>query len=358
MIRIHAIRTQRPHWGEHSGSLQFVKHIDRKRFLMNIYEASDSDADFPFRNEELRIWLRKRVQQNGMGFYKLSDLVAEWKAAKRIMGRKIDILHYLDGEHTAQYLPRLFHILPKGSTRLIASFHQPPELLASLTIKSIVSRLDFAVLVSPQQLMYFGDLLPENRIVVILHGIDTKYFYPAETKRNSNHFRCITVGHWLRDFQVLKETAKKLANEKDIEFRVITSKRTGPQFTGLEDMKNVSLFREHLEDAQLLEEYQNADLLFLPLTDATANNALLEGIACGLPVLTTDLPSMREYVPGDEAILIQGNQPQDFADAILHLRNHSSIRQKMGNEARKRALELDWSRIVGEYESLYLNAAQ
>ena len=48
-----------------------------------------------------------------------------------------------------------------------------------------------------------------------------------------------------------------------------------------------------LSDLALAETFRQADVLFLPLQDATANNARLEGLASGLPVVTTDLPAVR-----------------------------------------------------------------
>ena len=48
--------------------------------------------------------------------------------------------------------------------------------------------------------------------------------------------------------------------------------------------------------------YQGADLLLLPLIDATANNTLLEGLACGLPVLASDLTGVRDYAPDSHTL--------------------------------------------------------
>jgi len=89
------------------------------------------------------------------------------------------------------------------------------------------------------------------------------------------------------------------------------------------------------------------------LIKATANLALLEGMACGLPVLSTGLPSVKEYAPGSEAILIDNNDPDSFIDVIRHLADDAHARQTMSVEARKRAEELDWRNIALQYEALY-----
>jgi glycosyltransferase involved in cell wall biosynthesis len=144
---------------------------------------------------------------------------------------------------------------------------------------------------------------------------------------------------------------------KNIEFHVVISKRTGPGLTGLEDLTNVTLYRDHLDDAEFLEQYQQSDILFLPLLQCTANNALLEGIACGLPVVSTCLPSMKAYLPGKEAILIKDNDPKQFVDAILHLVRNPTDRRNMARAARKRAEELNWRNIAPQYEAIYSKLA-
>ena len=100
--------------------------------------------------------------------------------------------------------------------------------------------------------------------------------------------------------------------------------------------------------------YQQSDLLLQPMRGATANNAILEGIACGLPVVSSDLDSIKAYVSGTEAILIPENKPELFADALLNLYQNSDMRKEMAANARRRASELSWQNIAIEYEKMYL----
>jgi len=352
-VNIHLIRTQRPHWGAYSGINQFLKYVNHDRYKIDVYIASDNDEDFPIQNKLVRRFLRYMVQRNGMQYYKLSDLSAEIKAFRKCWRENVDIVHYVDGEHSAQYLPWICKLPLRIRPKIVATFHQTPEFLDLLTNRSVISRLDYITVVSPQQVPYFSELLPSDRIRLILHGIDTDYFKPGNSPKEANKFKCVTVGHWRRDFKTVREVAEKLATYKDIEFHIVTSKRTGPRLTGLEDLTNVKLYRDNIDDAELLKQYQEADILFLPLLESTANNAILEGIACGLPVVSTYLPSVKAYLPGKEAILIKDNDPQQFVDAILHLAHNREYRKIMGQEARKRAEELDWRNIAPQYEAVY-----
>jgi glycosyltransferase involved in cell wall biosynthesis len=268
------------------------------------------------------------------------------------LDHSIDIIHYLDGEHTAQYLP-LFYKKFHCRTRIIAMYHQPPDLLNILTRKDVIRKLDAAIVVSPEQIPYFKAIMEPEKIFLILHGIDTNYFKPGAQLKADGKFRCITVGHYLRDFKVLRSVAEKLSVYHDIEFTVVDSGKTGPQELGIEDLANVLVYRNSITDDELLKLYQQSQVLFLPLQQTTANNALLEGLSCGIPIVSTLLPSITAYVSEEQAFLIENNEVDQLADALLYLYKNPSERKKMGNASRKRAEELDWQRIAPLYEEVY-----
>jgi glycosyltransferase involved in cell wall biosynthesis len=348
VVDVHLIRTFWPHWGKHSGINQFVRYIDQGNYRIEEQVVSDSDDDFPIKNTSIRYFLRGLVWSwKRMDWYKLSDLWAEIKAFRRCCVRQVYVLHYLDGDHSALFLPGLLKRFGGVRPKVVASYHQPPDILASIIPRNVIEELDFIVTVSPDQVAYFETIVGPQRVRLILHGIDTGFFRPGKLPKESKKFRCITVGFWLRDFNTLREVANRLTGYRDIEFHVVSS-----QADGLRNLPNVKLYTG-IDDSQLLKLYQQSDILFLPLLQSTANNTLLEGIACGLPVVSTWLPSVKAYLPGEEAILIHDNDPEEFVKAILHLARDRMDRENMSGAARKRAEELDWRNIALQYEAIY-----
>jgi len=79
---------------------------------------------------------------------------------------------------------------------------------------------------SPSQRTYFQGLVAEEKISVILHGVDTDFFFPAIQERKMGPLRCITVGHWLRDWKMFGEVAERLPT---LEFHVLTARETGAE---------------------------------------------------------------------------------------------------------------------------------
>jgi glycosyltransferase involved in cell wall biosynthesis len=340
---LHVIQTLYPHWGRHSGIHQFLRHLDPARFQVEIHAAADGDDDFPLRHPAVRRRLRGLVQRGGMSWYKLSDLRAEASAFLRCWSGRADLVHYLDGEHSAQYLPTL----PRRGVPVVASFHQPPELLGGVLADRAVRRLDRAVAVSPTQVPWLAERLGPERVELILHGIDTGFFRPREREKPADGpFRCITVGHYLRDFTAVGEVARRLAGH-GFAFDVVTNRATG-----LEGLPGIHRHQD-VDDGRLLALYQQADALLLPVTQSTANNALLEGIACGLPVVSSRLPSIEAYVPDGTALLVEGNDPAGLARAVRRLRDEPDLARALGRRSRERAEELSWERIAPRYEALY-----
>jgi glycosyltransferase involved in cell wall biosynthesis len=349
---VRALYTRYPHWGAYSGVKQLFRHLDPSRFAIDAHAVSDDDGDFPRSPSAVRERLRARVQRRGMPWYKLSDLAAELRALPGCLLGRADIVHFFDGEHSAQYLPRWLKGARLGRPKLVATYHQMPDMLEGLLAKDVVARLDHVTLVSPAQLPYFRVLLPADRVQVILYGIDTDFFAPPPSReKQATAFTTITTGHWMRDWTAVRAVAEAFRAEPSFTFHVVTDRPTG-----LDDVTNVVIHR-NVDDATLRALYQAADCLFLPLLGATANNALLEGIACGLPVVSTALPSVRAYLPGGEAILVDRNDPRLLGDALVRLRRDAGLRTTMGVRARARAEELSWARVARDYERLYARLA-
>jgi glycosyltransferase involved in cell wall biosynthesis len=346
-MKIHLLHTHYPHWGAYSGSCQFLKYLDLQSFHVDIHPASDSDNDFPIRQKIFRHYISCLFTTPKMPWYKLSDLFAEFLALGKWLKGGVDILHYLDGEHSARFLPRLSHRISYHRPVMIANYHQPNEIIAPLVLPEVVAALDAVVVMAPNQADYFQHFIPPEKIHFIPHGIDTLFFQPDEKIKEREKLKCITVGHWLRDYPVLRKTAEILVDHPSIEFHVISGKSAG-----LDGLENIT-HHQGLSDTQLRKSYQQANILFLPLTQCTANNALLEGMACGLPVVATDLPAIKTYVSGDGALLISKNNPQRFAEAILELFHHPEKRIQMGRAARKKAETLNWLYIARQYQHLY-----
>jgi glycosyltransferase involved in cell wall biosynthesis len=85
------------------------------------------------------------------------------------------------------------------------------------------------------------------------------------------------------------------------------------------------------------------------------SNAVLEGMAAGVPMLVTDVGGNAEAVTDDECgRVVNPNSLSEIADAIVALSNDGNTRQRMGAAAKVRVEKLfSLDACVDQYASLY-----
>ena len=104
------------------------------------------------------------------------------------------------------------------------------------------------------------------------------------------------------------------------------------------------------------EYLRAADLLALPSRAEGMSNALLEAMACGIPVVASDLPANREVVgrDGRTGWLVAPGDPAALAGAMERLVQSPSLRREIGAAARVIVQnQFDIQRVTDRYLSLY-----
>lgn len=98
-----------------------------------------------------------------------------------------------------------------------------------------------------------------------------------------------------------------------------------------------------------------ASISCLPSYREGLPKALLEAMAAGLPCVTTDVPGCREAVRhGDNGLLVPARDPQALADALKQLISDQTMRQRMGERGRARAVsEFSSEWVVQQTLGLY-----
>jgi glycosyltransferase involved in cell wall biosynthesis len=82
--------------------------------------------------------------------------------------------------------------------------------------------------------------------------------------------------------------------------------------------------------------YPVCDLTVLPSLFEGTPNALLESMACGVPVVATDVSDNRELVPdGEVGFIVPSGDIRQLRDRILLLLESQSLRERMARRARE-----------------------
>jgi glycosyltransferase involved in cell wall biosynthesis len=115
------------------------------------------------------------------------------------------------------------------------------------------------------------------------------------------------------------------------------------------------VLHDNIQASSLLYLYQRAQVAFLPLTDAVANNSILEALACGVPVVTTDVGGTRDYVTPDCGFLIAPGNTNIYTDRLMSLLHQEDLRLRMAKAARARAEQFSWDEVADTMIHLYID---
>jgi glycosyltransferase involved in cell wall biosynthesis len=236
---------------------------------------------------------------------------------------------------------------------LVFVAHQPPAWYRlNWRDFRVFDHVGAVVCLSSNQADFFESVC-ECRVIRLHHGVCHHYFQPAGGDFTAtNPPRLLFVGLWLRDFAVLEASMAELwrrCPELRLDCVVPNHGRNDPAVFRLARDARVH-WHESLPPESLRALYQQALLLFLPLIDATANNAIVEAVACGLPVVTSDVGGVSEYLPAGGGTLCPAGDSGAHVSAVIDWLENPVRRFEAAKVLRVHAVErLDWNCIAVEF---------
>lgn len=97
------------------------------------------------------------------------------------------------------------------------------------------------------------------------------------------------------------------------------------------------LFKGKLPHCSIPDYLNCADVFVMPTLHEGCCNAVIEAMACGLPIISSDRPFNHDILDSSCAVLIDPMNVRDIADAIRQLKNDPRRRQRLCENALKRA---------------------
>jgi glycosyltransferase involved in cell wall biosynthesis len=290
--------------------------------------------------------LLKHLASSRHNPYDSNSVNKEFEIFLHIIKNRKGIIQFFNGERDFYYTRYWAKRLKWNS---IATFHKPPALLHEQFSKSdFMRKLDGAFAVGSNQVEYLQHLLGHKRVWFVPHGIDVDFFMPTHSKYEP--FTCLFVGQHMRDFEMLDSIVSRLSGMFP-NFKLVAILRKEAQALLPNSPNVISL--SNISDEELRRYYQTACLLLLPLKDVTACNAILEALACGLPIITNDIGGIRDYLDESCAVITPHKSVDAIVDAVSELMTNETLNLKMRRAARQRALHFTWPKVAKNIAKIY-----
>jgi len=284
-------------------------------------------------------------------FYQYADFISEQRALLYSWQNKHRICHVLYGDEQLDLLLKKRHLL---RTKLIATFHLPFDRSVNrfkAQYSLMADGIDHFVAVSSDLANDLASLFGHSRVSFIPHGVDTVRFTDNQFRdKPPESLHLLIVGWHMRDLDLVHRIVDHANYSKlNITFEYIGDPATHVLFTGCRNITLTSGVSEH----DLISRYQCADALLLPLTASTANNSLLEALACGTPVITTNVGGVRDYMSSTAGWILPQGDFNAFIELIdnLCVNRNECISKRVG--ARQQSLRFSWQNIADQYKQLY-----
>jgi glycosyltransferase involved in cell wall biosynthesis len=215
----------------------------------------------------------------------------------------------------------------------ISKYLQIPE--EKITVTSLSAKRHFRVMqadeigpalarsgVEKPYILYVGSIEPRKNLLRLVEAY-------AQLRRWSQHWNLVIVGS--RNLWKSSPVAKKVAS---------MGLQSNVRFTGF------------VPDEDLSALYNGADLFcYLSLYEGFGL-PVLEAMACGTPVITSNTSSLPE-VAGEAALLVNPYQVEDIVVAMRAVLSNHDLAQDLRERGLRRAAQFSWDRTARETIAVY-----
>jgi glycosyltransferase involved in cell wall biosynthesis len=305
------------------------------------------------------------------------DLAAVSRLTRALRGERFDILFVEPGRNAllvGEWLGGWLRIRRRISA-IHATRHWGRKRMFRWSQLRLLARLDGIILVAPTQrdvLVREEGLDPAN-LAVILNGVDHRVFRPRSRGELSPldggprpGEKAVGIVASLtpeKGHGVFLEAAAAVRRElPETRFYIVGE---GPERPAIER----KIAELGIEDAVRLTGRRRDLPEFLPRLDLLALSShpyretlpisTMEGMACGLPTVNTDVGSIRDLVAHEETgFIVPAGDPRRMADAFTRLLRDPDLARRMGAAGRCRIEErFTLERTVEEYRRYFLSIA-
>lgn len=201
--------------------------------------------------------------------------------------------------------------------------------------------------------------IPENKILRAAYGTNLSNFHPKVAPKSDDTFRvvCSSGVNLRKGARLLTEAWRKLG-WKDAKLHWIGRPSPHTEHLFRTPLPGV-VWERFRQPTELAELYRSCDVLVLPSFEEGLARVLIEGAACGLPLIATPHTGVEDFFsPNDpEGWLIPVNDVDALCEALITAKSNPDRTAALGAKAAERAKSFSWDaygeKVFANYRQIF-----
>ncbi|MBM3130617.1 MAG: glycosyltransferase family 1 protein [Chloroflexi bacterium] len=282
----------------------------------------------------------------------------------------------LQRQHPAP-IAQMFHTLGALKNRVAIGQHDRETARRIAVEREMMRRADRVVAATPRDRQQMLDLYdaPHAQITIIPPGVDLQHFQPLAIPDRKQYFKedhnVLFVGRidpikgidtWFRAMKLVVEAEPSLRGRLCVCLigGDVDEEEPDEELARLHALKDelgiadVVTFLGKRSQESLPYYYASADVVVMPSRYESFGMVALEAMACGTPVVASDVGGLSFVVrDGETGYLVPEGNARAMADCLNRILHDPDLRARLGKRGVEVAREYAWTRIADQIEALY-----
>lgn len=314
------------------------------------------------------------VEPNKIFFPPINNFLNALNYSKKFSGKLKDVKNKIDVVEAPLGMLNSYYYSKKKFTPLITSIQTPlseglrkktlfiDRMLVYNSERTIIKNSDAIVTAtnySREGIVKEYFKINHPNIVTINQGINTKKFKPMKVKKQFTQPLILYVGRieprkglkvLIDAIPLVKEKAEFIVAGEELNKKFPYHKEIR-ELIKSKSIKNMN-FIGHVPEEKLIELYNEADLVVEPSFSESACYVLIEGMACGKPVIASSVGGMKEIAL--EKLQFNAGNSRELAEKISFLLKNEKERKRLGRKSREKIIkDHDIKKSAKAYRKLY-----
>ena len=318
-----------------------------------------------------------------LGIKPLKALLSDYRFVKALNRGKAEIVH-LPNQHLGRYINFLNKKCVVTIHDMIRFFdmkgHYPPFIHKPNLRDRIGLELDYRGVRRAEKIIAISkhtknDLVkhlkvPEEKIDVVYQGINHKLFKPTHNPTPIKEPYILYVGSeqprknlstLLKAFYKLKQGDRRFNDLKLVKVgnpgKMSSFRKNTLKIIDALNLDKDVVFAGFIPRKELPNYYSNAECLVLPSLYEGFGRPVVEAMACGCPVITSNTSSLPEVV-GDAGLMVDPRDVNALENAMKEFLTNEELRRNMVRKGLKRASSFSWEKTAKKTSEVYKEIAR